>query len=287
MTRTLRMTACLFTFGAAAFAQAPKHMLYRVRGPHGATVYLLGSVHLLSPEASALPAVVDSAFAHATVLALETNLDSVMTRAPELLAKAQLANGATLRSSLSSAGAARLDTILRSYGLTIDQLNGFKPWFVSMVMSQVVMQRANFQAQYGVDVQLNARAHEAGKPVMGLESVEFQLGLFDSISPADQERMVLETEAPDSAAHELTRIKDAWLAGDGAKLDSLMNTRPAGSEGLYDLLVTRRNKAWIPKLVELVDGHDDALVVVGAAHLVGKEGVIELLRAKGYTVEQL
>jgi uncharacterized protein len=123
-------------------AQTPKHTLFRATGPHGATVYLLGSVHLLSAEAGRLPPEVDSALAHAKVLALETNLDSAMTRAPELMARARYANGATLRSSLSPAGAAKLDTILRAYGLTVDQLDGFKPWFVSMAMSRLAMQRA-------------------------------------------------------------------------------------------------------------------------------------------------
>src|SRR5262245_20467902 len=86
---------------------AAKTMLFRVRASNGgATVYLLGSVHLL-PESSKLPAVVDSAFAKAGVVAFETSLDSVQVRGPELVARAQYQNGATLRSSLSPAGAAK------------------------------------------------------------------------------------------------------------------------------------------------------------------------------------
>src|SRR5690348_14418259 len=82
-----------------------KHMLYRVRGKTGATVYLLGSVHLLTPEAGKLPPVVDSAFAQAKAIAFETSLDSVQQRAPEMLALARLAPGSTLRSVLSPAAA--------------------------------------------------------------------------------------------------------------------------------------------------------------------------------------
>ena len=177
--------------------------------------------------------------------------------------------------------------MLPAYGLTIDQMNGFKPWFVSMVLSQLVMQRSNFQAQYGVEIQLNARAHEAGKTIIGLEPVDVQLGLFDSISPADQERMLLDGGMPDSASQELLRIKDAWLAGDAERIDSIMNRRTAGSANLVATLVTKRTLSWMPAILDLLAGHDDALVVVGAGHIVGSQGLVALLRAKGYTVEQL
>lgn len=270
----------------AAVAPA-KHMLFRVRGPNGATVYLLGSVHLLSAEAGKLPPEVDSAFAHARSVTFETSLDSVQMRAQELVAKGRYTGGATLRSSLAPAAAAKVDSILHGYGIGIDQVAPFKPWFVSLLMTQLVIQKANFQAQYGVDMQLNARAKAANKPVHGLESVDFQMNLFDTLSPADQESMLLAAKAPDESAKELMSIKDAWLAGDVAKLDSLMIESNTESPGVTKVLLTDRNASWIPKLEEMLKGTDDALVVVGAAHLVGKQGVVELLKAKGYTVEQL
>src|SRR5215468_40746 len=84
-------------------AKAAKHMLFRVRGPNGATVYLLGSVHLLSAESATLPPEMDSAFARAKSVGFETSIDSIQMRAQELLMRAQYANGATLRGSLSPA----------------------------------------------------------------------------------------------------------------------------------------------------------------------------------------
>jgi uncharacterized protein YbaP (TraB family) len=272
---------------AQIVAPAHKHILFRAVGPKGATVYLLGSVHLLTPEAGKLPVEVDSAFAHAKTIVLETSLDTAMLNAQDLLARAQYANGVTLRSSLSSATLARLDSLLPQYGLTVDQLNGFKPWFVAVMVSQLAMQRANFQAEYGVDIQINERARAAGKKVIGLEPVSYQLGLFDSMPAADQEEMLRQTTPPDSAIADLTRIKDAWLAGDAVKLDSIVNRATPGSERLVDELVTQRNQNWIPEIEALVGGSTDALVVVGAAHLVGAQGVIALLRARGYRVEQL
>jgi uncharacterized protein YbaP (TraB family) len=271
---------------SAVVAPAAKHMLFRATGPNGATVYLLGSVHLLSEAAGKLPAIVDSAFARAHVVAFETSLDTLEMRAPELLAKARYPAGTTLQSSLSPRGAAKLDTVLRAYGLTVQQVNGYKPWFVSLLMTQLVLQRMHFQPQFGVDVQLNTRAHAAAKRMIGLESADVQLGLFDRLSAEDQEHMVLMGGAPDSAAHEMERIKDAWLSGDAAALDS-MSRASSGSTGLQDILVNQRNANWLPTIDALLRGREDALVVVGAAHLVGRRGVVELLRAKGYRVEQL
>jgi uncharacterized protein YbaP (TraB family) len=188
---------------------------------------------------------------------------------------------------LSPASAARLDTVLHAYGITEAQVDGFKPWFVSLLLTQSVMQRAKFETQYGVDMQLNARAHSANKPIVGLESVDVQLGMFDAVSPADQERMVLESVGPDSSARMLMKIKDAWLSGDVAGMDRLLNEGLKDSPGLFAALVTNRNAAWIPKIEALMKSSDDALVVVGAAHLVGAQGVLAMLRAKGYVIEQM
>jgi len=284
---SIRAAILLVALSALPAKQPEKHMLFRVRGPNGACVFLLGSVHLLSAEAGKLPPAVDSAFERAKTVAFETSFDSLQLRAMEMMTRARYQNGATLRSSLSPAGAARLDTVLKSYGLTVEQVNGFKPWFVSMLLMQTVMQRAHFEAKYGVDMQLNARAHTANKSIVGLESVEMQLGMFDSLSPAEQESMVLKSNGPDSSSRVLMKIKDAWMTGDVAALDALLNEGLKDVPTIFAKLVSDRNAAWIPKIEQMVKTGDDALIVVGAGHLVGKNGVVEMLRAKGYKVDQL
>jgi len=284
---SIRAALLLVALSALPAKQPEKHMLFRVRGPNGACVFLLGSVHLLSAEAGKLPPAVDSAFERAKTVAFETSFDSLQLRAMEMMTRARYQNGATLRSSLSPAGAARLDTVLKSYGLTVEQVNGFKPWFVSMLLMQTVMQRAHFEAKYGVDMQLNARAHTANKSIVGLESVEMQLGMFDSLSPAEQESMVLKSNGPDSSSRVLMKIKDAWMTGDVAALDALLNEGLKDVPTIFAKLVSDRNAAWIPKIEQMVKTGDDALIVVGAGHLVGKNGVVEMLRAKGYKVDQI
>jgi len=270
----------------AAQAQA-KHLLFRVRGPNGATLYLLGSVHLLAPDMAVLPSEVDSAFAHAKSVGFETNFDSLKARAQEMQTRARYPSGTTLRSSVSERTIAHMDSLLPAYGLTVDQVNAFKPWFVSLVLTQLVLQKANARADLGVDLQLNERAKAAGKPVFGLESTDFQLGLFDSMSAADQDQMLRATVRPDSAAKVLEAVRDAWSNGRTEALDSLLNGGLRDSPGILATLITDRNANWIPRLEILIRRREDALVVVGAGHLVGKAGVVEILRAKGYKVEQM
>jgi uncharacterized protein YbaP (TraB family) len=99
--------------------------------------------------------------------------------------------------------------------------------------------------------------------------------------------MLKELVAPDSAARQLKAIRDAWSSGNTGALDSLLNSSMKDSPGVFAAMITNRNRSWIPKLESLIRGKEDALVIVGAGHLVGKDGVVELLRAKGYTLEQM
>jgi uncharacterized protein YbaP (TraB family) len=99
--------------------------------------------------------------------------------------------------------------------------------------------------------------------------------------------MVLQSSGPDSSSRILMKIKDAWTTGDVSALDNLLNEGLKDVPSLFARLVTDRNAAWIPRIEELVKSRDDALVVVGAGHLVGKKGVVEMLRAKGYAVDQM
>ena len=269
-------------------AQSAKHIFYRATGPNGATVYLLGSVHLLPPDAATLPPVVDSAFDRAKAVVFETSLDSLELRATELTAKAQYSGDSTLRSALSPAALPKVEAILASYGANLDAVARFRPWFVTLALQQAVAQRAGFQAQLGVDAQLNERAKRANKPRLGLEPVEFQMGLFDRMTPAQQESELLETKPPAKALEELSTMKQLWLSGNAAGLDSLTHAGETSSTAaITGAMLTDRNRSWLPKIEEFVRGRDDVLIVVGAGHLVGKQGIVELLRAKGFKVEQL
>lgn len=263
----------------------PAHMLFRVSGQTGPTVFILGSVHQLPEQAGTLPWQVDSAFARAKTIAFEASLDTLQQRGMEVFARAKLPAGTTLKDVITARTYAWLDSIAPAYKINLAQLATYKPWMVSLVFTQAILGRANFKPQYGVDLQLNARAKRAGKRVIGLETVDFQIGLLDGVSAADQELMLAnQTASPDSAVQELRKIATAWTTGDTASVNKALNDNIAKSPTLFAMLLTERNQRWVPQIEAMLRGTDDVLVVVGTAHLVGRVGVIEHLRRKGYSV---
>jgi uncharacterized protein YbaP (TraB family) len=85
----------------------------------------------------------------------------------------------------------------------------------------------------------------------------------------------------------MRRVVAAWRTGDAAAIDAIMNESMDDAPALYARMLTDRNAAWVPQIEQLLRGADDVLVVVGAAHLVGEHSVVEMLRQRGHTVEQL
>ena len=272
---------------AAAPATAGRHTLWRVRGPR-ATVYLLGSIHLMTADAYPLDSVVEAAYADADRVVFEVNLDTLQMRSMEMIARAQLPAGQTLQSVVSPETIRMLESRLPAYNMTLAQVQRFKPWMVSLLLGQLEYQKAGLKAEYGLDMHFNARAREAGKPRGGLETVDFQLGLFDTFTPADQEALLRQTLTElDSTNANMARMRSAWQVGNVAALDSALNKSMSRYPNVKAVLLSDRNRRWVPQIEEMLKGTQDVLIVVGAGHLAGPESVVALLRARGYTVEQL
>ena len=275
---------------AAAQQAAPRNVLYRVEGPSGATIYMLGSIHLLTADAYPLAAPVEAAYADAERVFFEVNLDSLTARASELMPKALLQTG-TLREAIPADLYAQVEQAVQPYasqGLSMAVLDRFEPWMVAMLFGQLEWAKAGMQPQHGIDVHFEGRAQRDGKPLGSLESVDFQLGLMDGFTGEQQVEFLRQTLEDLPRTGELMGgIVSAWRAGDVAAIDSLMNRSMGRYPAVYTRMLTDRNAAWVPQIEQLLRGTDDVLVVVGAAHLVGDDSVVEMLRRRGYTVEQL
>lgn len=278
---------------APAQAQQPaaRNILYRVQGPSGATVYMLGSIHLLTEDAYPLAQPVEDAYADAERVFFEVNLDSLQASAMQLMPRALLADGKTLRTEIPAELYAQVEETAARYsamGINMATLDRFEPWMVAMLLSQLEWARVGLQAQYGIDVHFEGRAQQDGKGLGSLESVEFQIGLFDSFTGEQQVEFLRQTLEDLPRTGELMNgMVQAWRAGDAAAMDAMMNGSMGRYPELYDLMLTDRNAAWVPQIEQLLRGTDDVLVVVGAAHLVGDDSVVAMLRQRGYTVDQI
>ena len=263
--------------------------VWAIHGDHN-TVYLAGSVHLLKAGDSALPAAFDRAYAGSRTLVMELDLGKVdpMQAAAWMAQHGVLPEGTDLKKTLGDTRYQRVSTEASRLGLPLEAVEQFAPWVLGLQLMEMQYAKAGFDSEQGVEQQLEHRAQADGKPTSGLETLEEQLGYFETLTPEQQARfldLVLnDLHEVDSDTQDVIR---AWRAGDAAKLAALLSDEYRQFPALYQLLVTNRNKHWEPQLQQLLHEKDNYFVVVGALHLVGEGGLLQLMRKDGFKVEQL
>lgn len=274
--------------GVATQAHA-KNCLWKATSESG-TLYIQGSVHLLKASDYPLPAAIENAYAKCNALVLEVDIKSMT--APEtqqlIMAKALFTDGKTLKSTLGSETYALFSEKLTDAGLPVAALQQMKPWFVALTLMMTKMQTLGFDPELGLDQYFYNKAVADKKVVIGLETVKFQINLFDSLAEGNQDDYIQRTlKEMDLFETQLGELMKAWRTGDVASLNNLLRKSFADFPKLYDSFVLDRNKAWAKKIENLTSKDATHMVLVGAAHLPGEEGLLELLQKKGYTLEQL
>ena len=155
------------------------------------------------------------------------------------------------------------------------------------MLSSLQWQKAGFDGELGLDRHFYDQARTDGKQVQGFETVEFQISRLDGIAIDQQERILAETlKNLDSELSNLTTLVQAWKVGDAAAVERIVLADVKQEPVLYQRLLVERNKTWMPEIEKFFARARPAFVVVGAAHLVGPDGLLALLSAKGYRVEQ-
>jgi uncharacterized protein YbaP (TraB family) len=173
-------------------------------------------------------------------------------------------------------------------GIDISQMTPFKPWFVAVSIMSLKLQKMGFDPNYGLDRFLADQAKRGDKIIRGLETLEFQFGLLDQLSSSEQDSMLRETLSElDLLNKAVEQVVQSWLSGDVRAVEDLLLASMREYPAVHRKVVIDRNRRWLPDLIKMLEQGEKALVVVGAAHLVGENGLIELLKQRGYTVEQL
>jgi uncharacterized protein YbaP (TraB family) len=280
--------------GKAAAKPAPtqRPLLWKVSDADN-SVYLLGSFHLLKQDDYPLPAEIDRAFDAAESLLFE--VDPREMTAPETMATIQkyaaYEDGKSLSAVLPKATHDKLGKLLSISGGSAQAMEQVEPWMVSLSLVLGITNALGFRSDLGLDRHLMARAATAGKPAGGLETIDDQMKAMDAVPHAEQASGLEEfLDDPQKAIRQMQDLHGWWRAGDVAQLDTAMRVEMATkSPASYRLLDIDRNNAWLPQVeARLKDAKaDDTLVVVGTLHLLGKDGLVEKLRAKGYRVERL
>ena len=278
---------------AASTAKAPPvPLLWKVSDADN-TVYLLGSFHLLKRDDYPLSKDVDTAFAAADKLVFEVPPSEMQdpATAQKALAHAGYGDDRTLSKVLPPGVRDKFNVLLLQRGASIAQYDPFEPWFVNLTLVIGLSQSMGFRAEDGLDQYLMQRAASANKPTSGLESIELQLQTLDRTPMKEQIASLQEfVDEPQKMPGMLNDLHQAWREGDIARLDEMTRAQmQAKTPETYRLLNVVRNDAWVPQIRQLLDDSegDDAMVVVGAMHLLGEDGLVEKLRAGGYQVERV
>ena len=273
---------------AAQPRSATRSFMWKATRQQGA-VYLVGSVHMLTKDFYPLAAPIEAGFKDSDLLVEEVDLAEML--APDqqfsLLARGMLPAGQTLDKVVSPATMALVNARVGSLGMPASALQQFKPWFLAMTLMAVEWEKAGFDAALGLDKHFYDRAQTEGKTVQGLETTEYQISRFDGMAMTQQDRFLAESlKDLDAEKASVQKIADAWKAGDLPTLERLVLQDVKDDQFMYQRLLVERNRNWLPKIEALFARRGRAFIVVGAAHLVGPDGLIAMLKAKGARVDQ-
>ena len=264
-----------------------KSFLWKVESGSG-VLYLAGSVHALTADVYPLNPAFERAFEASDMLVEEIDLSQgdLMTLGPLLLAKGMYQDGRTFDSVVSKETMALVTKRLDN-PMALELIRTMKPWMVMLMVSALQLQQAGLDINLGLDKYFFDKAQKAGNAIAGLETAEYQIDRFDKMPENLQEQLLRSTlDDLDAQGKELTAIITAWQGGDAASLEQTLLSGFKQYPAAYQSLIVERNHNWMPQMEKCLARAKPCLVVVGAAHLVGPDGLLALLRQKGHKVEQ-
>lgn len=271
----------------APAAAEPKPAVWVVRDADS-EMLLFGSVHLLPPGLDWRPAALDEALVEADDLWFELPVDAATEAKAAALALryGMMPPGQTLTSTLDAESQARLARLSAKYNLPTAVLVQLQPWFAEVLVATGAYAAAGADIAHGVERQVSERA-PADVERRALESAEQQIALFSGAPLEEQAASLAETlRQLEEDPEVFDRMVDAWLVGDLATLEAeTLTPMQEVAPELYERMVAARNAAWMAPLAARLEGSGRTVVVVGAGHLLGEDGLPERFRALGYEVE--
>jgi uncharacterized protein len=256
----------------------------------GHHIYLAGTIHLMRATDYPLPDVFDQAYNDSSKIVLELPPGSegdgeVIIRMRQL---GSYGAGDELSKHLSEATMKRVTKWAEDNTFPLTSILRFKPWFLALTISAMEYKALGAEAARGVDSHYQERAADDGKPGEGLESVEYQLSLFSRLDDKMQEELLLQTLSEiESMQKDFEEMLTSWRMGDMPKLQAFLLRDADKYPELMEQFLYRRNKSWVAPLEKYLSKGEQVMVLVGAGHLGGKQGILELLKAKGCKVTQL
>ena len=255
-----------------------------------ATVYLAGSFHMLRASDYPLPAEFFRAYNDSRKIIFEVPPGE--TESPEymerFLSLAIYNDGTTLKEHITTAAYAKAESFCKERNYPLEQYQFFKPTFLVMTLTVSEMNKIGADPQKGIDNFFKEKAMQDGKATGSLETVDQQISLLTSMDAGLGSDQILESiEELKQIEVMLGELLAVWRKGDEAKMEELYIKDLKLYPKLYQTLIVDRNNKWVRNIEVYLNGSGNTMVVVGAAHLVGADGLVNLLRKRGYKVIKL
>jgi uncharacterized protein YbaP (TraB family) len=257
-------------------------------------VYLFGTIHVGKREFYPLPAVVEDAYKRASAIALEIDSTDVQALS-SAISTGLYTPPDRLSNHVPPDLQAKLNKALGKIGLPEEQVQVMKPFMVMLTLTSLEYARLGYDSANGLDIHFADRAGKDGKKIIALESAASQFAMMNSLSEPVQ-RELLEITLQEMDSNDIPALVEAmvsaWKTSDLARLEAVLAaeerklSKGAASE-FHEKFLTRRNEAMTQKIEGLLRDRSIVFVAVGAAHLLGKDGIVAMLRQKGYRVRQL
>lgn len=253
----------------------------------GAPLHLLGSVHVLRPEAYPLDDSLMEIFDQAEVVIFELDLGDLQRQAMMMMEQGTYQDGRTLAGKLPEEAYQDVVDRLQALGIPSAMVTALKPWLAALMLSSLAVQQGGYEAEWGLDLHLHTKAVEAGKTLEALETAEEQIQVFEGLSQEAQVAYLLSTlEELDDAVSRMDEMSMAWRAGDADHLAEMILESLDDSPELTERILFQRNRNWVDPIEALLEDPRNGLVIVGTGHLVGEASVVELLEARGWVLER-
>jgi uncharacterized protein YbaP (TraB family) len=251
------------------------------------TIYLFGTVHILPKGMTWLEGPVAKALDSSDILITEIPEADPAAMQASVMKMAILPKGQTLRTILSAKDYAAMDTSLKNLGVPSGAFDRLEPWFVAVTLSTLPLIKEGYGADSGAEAVIQARSKLAKRPHEGLETAEFQLGIFDSLPQKAQVSYLREVvKGLPKVKSQLNQMVKYWGAGNPEKLGQMINadqTDPA----LKAAILTNRNRNWTGWIKQRLDKPGTVFIAVGAGHLAGKDSVQSMLKKQGLTITRV
>jgi uncharacterized protein YbaP (TraB family) len=292
---SLLLVATVFATAWSQETQAPlaKSLLWQIDGPElDAPSYLYGTIHIIGKEDYFLTPEVEETFEKAEQVVFEIDMEDMnnMMVQFDLMMKMFMEDGKTLADLLSEEDYKVVSDHFASMGLPMMFLDRIKPLFLSVFAAGDPTEGGGLQGggdMMSYEMEFTRMAQEKKKPISGLETIEFQMSVFDSIPyEAQAEMLVQSIKSEASGEGEYDMMIEMYKSQDVEAMQTSFTTEDSQYAQFEDVLLVKRNQNWIPIMQEMM-GEGTTFFAVGAGHLGGPSGVIRLLQAEGYTLTPL